>query len=189
MTGRGRLVVRAVFVVAPLYVLLQHVVTNHLGEPYPAIALPAFGGHVLDSGGEQRVIAPRMTVTFTDGSRASLDQNTLFADVGTLHVTLAKRIFLAGRDGDGAVRQQERSGLVDLLVHGAPPGMTYAVHGRPVTQDPRFLSWLRDRLADIYPGRTAAVLNVRWVIARYDLPGGYRADAPVPVSQVTVRLR
>ena len=189
MTGRGKALVRAVFIAAPLYVLAQHVVTNHIGEPYPAIALPAFGGQVLDSGGEQRVIAPRMTVTFTDGTRAPLDHNVLFADVGSLRLTLAKRVFLDGRSVDGVVQPQERSGLVDLFVHGARPGMTYAVHGRPITQNPGFLSWLRDRLAQIYPGRTATELHVRWVIARYGLPGGYRGDEPAPVSDVTVRLR
>jgi hypothetical protein len=189
VTGRGKALVRAAFIVAPLYVLGQHVLTNHIGEPYPAIALPAFGGKVLDSGGEQRVIAPRMTVTFTDGTRSSLDHNVLFADVRTLRLTLTKRLFLDGRNADGVVQPQERSGLVDLLVSGAPPGMTYAVHGRPVTRDPGFLSWLRGRLAQIYPGKTATELDVRWVIARYGLPGGYRGDEPTPVSQVRVRLR
>jgi hypothetical protein len=182
-------VVRAVFVVAPLYVLLQHVVIDRLGEPYPAIALPAFGGRILDSGGEQRVLAPRMTVAFADGSLASLDHNVLFADVRTLRLTVTRRAFLTGRNSDGAVRPAHRSGLLDLLVHGAEPGRTYAVHGRPVTQDPAFLSWLRGRLAALYPGRTAVSLHVRWVIARYALPGGYRGDAPVAVADVTVRLR
>ena len=189
MTGRGKAWVRGVFVIAPLYVLLQHVVTDHIGEPYPAIAMPAFGGRVLDSGGEQRVLAPRMTVTFTDGTRATLDHNVLFAPVRTLRLTFAQRVFLDGRDADGVVRREERSGLVDLLLHGAAPGMTYAVHGRPVTQDPGFLSWLRSRLATLYPGRAATQLRVRWVIARYELPRGYRGDEPTPVSQVTVRLR
>jgi hypothetical protein len=189
MTGRGKALVRGVFLLAPLYVLAQHVVTSHIGEPYPAIALPAFGGKVLDSGGEQHVIAPRMTVMFTDGSRAALDHNVLFADVGTLRLTLAKRVFLDGRNADGVVQPVTRSGLADLFVHGAAPGMTYAVHGRPVTQDPRFLSWLRGRLAALYPDRTAAELQVRWVIERYRLPGGYRGDDPRPVSLVTVRLR
>jgi hypothetical protein len=160
-----------------------------IGEPYPAIGLPAFGGTVLDHNGEQHVLAPRMTVAFADGTQAPLSHDTLFADVRTLHLTIARRVFLEGRTADGAVRRQQRSGLVDLLVHGAPPGRTYAVRGRPVTQDPGFLSWLRGRLAAIYPGETAVALQVRWVIARYDLPGGYRGDEPTPVSVVTVRLR
>jgi len=188
MTGRGRAVVRALFVLAPVYVLFQHIVTNHVGEPYPAIALPAFGGHILDSGGEQHVIAPRMTVTFTDGTTARLSHEQLYAGVRTLPLSMAKWMFLAGRDADGVVTSSPRTGVLDLLVNGASQGRTYAVPGRPVTQDPGVRRWLRARLAVLFPGRTASSLSVRWVVARYALPGGYRGDEPTPVSSVTVPL-
>ena len=180
------MLIRALFVAAPLYVLVQHIVTARIGEPYPAIALPAFGGHILDSHGEQRVLTPRITVAFADGTRAPLEQEVLFGQAHTLPLTITKWVFLLGRAPDGTLAPARRGGVVDLLVHGAAEGSTYDVHGVPVTSDPDFRDWLRSRLATLFPGRVATQLTVRWVTAHYALPGGFRGDDPTPLVTVTV---
>lgn len=186
MPSRTR--IRVAFLALPLVAVLQLVATSLLEEPYPALSLPAFGGGVPDERGQARVVAPHTTVTFADGSTAQVDHQVLLADVHTLRIIDMKRLFLLGRDADGEVVSRPRTSWVKLLVRGAPGGREYDPSSRVVTDDPELRTWLRSRLGQLFPGRVAVSLTVRWTYDTYLLPSGTRTNDPTPFRVVTVRL-
>lgn len=146
-------------------------------KPYPQFTFPSFRG-VNDRGEVVPVTKGTVTVAFADGGSAEVRDDDLFAETEELQPrSLLASLFdpvIAG-EGDDVTDSPVSAGgfrarIYDLL---SPPG--YERHENPAA-DPRTKQWLRERIADLHPGREPERLTVTWIRSIYRETG---EDVPV----------
>jgi hypothetical protein len=160
VSDRKRRMVRWIFLLVALSLGLQGLLIAVVEEPYPTFRLPDFRGSP-DNGGYVERDTPVLSVGFLDGS-----------------ATVADTIMFAGADAPDA--------LVSVVFpESSPPQRTGGWLGATIRRyvdsfgvfrgsrysAPQTAEWLRQRLAELYPGRTPVSFQVRWKRDRFTLEG------------------
>jgi hypothetical protein len=152
--------VRWIFLVVALLLGLQGLVLAVVEEPYPTFRLPDFRGSP-DSGGYVERDAPVLAVDFADGS-ATVSDTVMFAGADApddLVAVVFPESSPAQRTGGSLGAAIRR--YVD----------SFGVFRGDRASAPQTAEWLRQRLAELYPGRKPVSFQVRWTRERFTLEG------------------
>jgi hypothetical protein len=166
--------VRLVFLVVGALLVAQAGYAYAAQEPYPSFVFPSFPG-AADDGGPVRVVRPTLTVRFgdADGSVVVPYHQLLQPAPGVVADAIAYTV-LAPRSSE----EHPTSTPAQFRLFLAQPAFrTGAGRGSETLRDPATITWLRDRLARLYPGRTPRSLEITWTERRY-------ADERAPAAKV-----
>lgn len=149
------------------------IIADGLGEPYPALMMPSFSGTLTNSGTITfRVI--EVEVRFLDGGASEHPAlSTILAPMpsGTLMPTCAY-VFRSHPITPDPPRP--RAGIKDWLVDHLLPRRGRRFRqlraGNPLSSDA--VAWLRQRVGQVYPGRTARSVTFLWYQDSYRVAGG-----------------
>jgi hypothetical protein len=167
-----------------LLLLLQAVVIRTLGEPYPAITMPAFPGAGSRPADPVPVQLPELAAVFADGSRAPVTTRELGPEISDV---LRRSLVVANFGPDrltppGASRTAE-----PVDVSGWLPGRALMWRRR---DDRSRAYWGREWLAAqchrLFPSRSAVAFSIRWMKVDV-LPDG-SLTRPIDVAAARIDL-
>lgn len=149
-------------------------------EPYPALLMPDFPGPGMPHA--DSVVLQRLAVSiiFEDHSEADVHLADLFYPFPEPAFPTLARHF---RPTPGV-----RDPLPEKSGTGLLPGRS--VRERRIrlrTDDPRLADWLTERAADLFPGRTPAVVHFLWIRSSYRPPGA-EPESVLSVDTLSVAL-
>lgn len=109
----------AAFALAPVALVIQTFVTDHVDEPFPALTLPAFGAA---PGDDDRAVTdvPSFEVTFADGSERAFDYERFVGETSVPQLFIVRRGF--GIDGERAHDPDTVDWLRQRIADLAPDG-------------------------------------------------------------------
>ena len=183
-SARRRRLVRSVFLVVGTLLVAQAGYAYAAQEPYPSFVFPSFPG-AADDDGPVRVERPTLSVRFGDPVQAIVVpyHQLLQPAPGVVADAIAYTV-LAPRSSEAhpmSTPAQFRRFLEQ------PTFRRGAGRGSETLRDPATVAWFRDRLAQLYPGRTPRSLEITWRERRY---ADERAPAvkALPVARLVVTL-
>lgn len=194
---KRRTLVRLAFLAAVLVLFpLQILVEAELGEPYPALRMPAFPG---GGGGVEEHLSRRSataSVKFAEGDRVRFPATRLVEHLPRAHrrpiLQLAFRPaserspppaeFVPPDFGD--------AGALERLGKRLLPGYVIAFRRRnhELRVPPETVAWLRRRIAAMFPGRRARTVTFRWSETDYTLSGRPAPSGRTPLGELSVPL-
>jgi hypothetical protein len=161
------------FVVVAVLLPVQYWIarTSVLGEPYPALIMPAFDGLVTNPDGAIPMESVAVVVTFADGAVEPVPLRTLFGGAPSSHVVAMAQIALKPKPPRPDRPQDPwwRAVIKQYVV----PGLVLSAARKQYWSgpDPRTVAWLRARLQEVFPGRRAAAATVEWYADIYEWRG------------------
>ena len=162
--------VRLAFLLVLVFQPLQFAFVRFVSEPYPALMMPAFGGTLAGSDGLYHARSVDVAVSFEDGSDAVIPPSRLFDTAPRAYmVTFLRSNFRETRHE----RRDEESALESFVKTRVLP--IYAIRNRQWYDnyvDPATVAWLRGRMAEIFPDRTAVLVRFDWYDDAYVLADG-----------------
>ena len=152
---------------------LQYVAMTHVGEPYPAIMMPGFGGVPQPSAGGGSVVWEMVGfVEFRNGTRRVYPEADLLAEIlGSQKVSARKqlkrsfRVIAASREGgksrrrDPVPKSYRLSGAERALLPFLPGLRAYRRGLGTDRQNAALAAWLGERAGALYPGRKLAAVG------------------------------
>jgi hypothetical protein len=182
---RRRMVVRFVFLAVAAFLVAQFAVSHLAEEPYPSFVYPSFPGAPDDSG-PQRVLQPSIVVRFAEPDRTvELSYRQLLSPAPGVVADAIAYTALAPRPSSARPRT---TGEQFRLFLKQP---TFTRGARTVSaelRDPTTVAWLRNRLAQLYPGSSPRSLVIRWDERRYLIDDSSISETVTPVSRLRVPL-
>jgi hypothetical protein len=146
--------------------------TSVLGEPYPALIMPAFDGRVTTSDGKIPAESVGVVVTFADGTVEPLPLRTLFARAPSSHIIAMAQIALKPKPPRPLDRPPDPWWRA-LIKQYVVPGLALRAARTQYWSgpDPRTVAWLRARMQEVFPGRRASEVRVEWYSDTYEWRG------------------
>jgi hypothetical protein len=183
-----RILIYFVLVAIFAFCLLQWHITNRLGEPYPAIAMPGFHGSGGYRDGQIHRVRTAAFFFFADGGSASFTQRQLLDEFPPSYDWFISCAILSPpREGE-ALRDEpaQRQGLRDLLLPGLHAG---SINRMTWANRESLRVWLTDRSQALAPGRCADRFEMRWYLDTYTPAGGPLQRTTVPTGTLAIDLR
>lgn len=182
---RSRKLIRCVFLVVLALLVAQAAYSYAAQEPYPSFIFPSFAGAPDDVGGV-RVLGPDLAVRFSDSDRPlTLSYDQLLAPAPSVVAKAIAYTVLAPRSTDAHPRST--LGLFRLFLE--QPRFTRGTRSLPgALRDPTTVDWLRGRLTQLFPGRTARSLEITWEQRRFAADETPSAETTTPVARFVVPL-
>lgn len=174
-----RTLVRATFAATLLLFPLQAAYASLIAEPYPALVQPPFGA-VPHTGEHVTSEDLEITAVFTDGTRMSIAERELFAEVTGISPRFASRLVFGPADDDRRSTRAERAEALLTPPWYDPPADRAG--------DPATVTWLRGRLAELAPGREGEAVIFRWSRTTHPLDDASVVIDRQPLGAVEVRL-
>jgi hypothetical protein len=179
------MVVRLAFLAVAAMLVAQLAVAYLAEEPYPSFVYPSFPG-APDDGGAQRVRQPSIVVRFAEPDRTvEVRYQQLLAPAPGVVADAIAYTALAPRPSNAHPRTTR--GQFRLFLK--QPAFTRGTRTRSTDlRDPTTVAWLRNRLAQLYPGASPRSVVIRWDEHRYVLDDGSIRETATPVSRLRVPL-
>jgi hypothetical protein len=155
-------------------------------EPFPSFVFPSFRG-APDHNGPARVLRPRLVVRFADSDRAvDISYQRLLAPApGFVADAIAYSVFAPF---SASARPRSTPALFRLFLKQPAVARGKQTPSAEL-RDPRTRSWLRRRLAQLYPGRAAEFLTMVWDEHRYVVHDASVAETVTTVSRLRLPLQ
>jgi hypothetical protein len=158
------MVVRWVFLVVGVVLVAQAGYAYAAQEPYPSFVFPSFPG-APDANGPVRLLRPTVAVRFGGPDRV-VDvpyQRLLQPAPGVVADSIAYTVFAPGSSEPhpGSTPAQFRLFLQQPTFRSGAGEVSRTMLDRTV------VTWLRGRLAQLYPGQTPRSLEITWEERRY----------------------
>ena len=190
-TSRTERRIQWLFAAVVLVFPLQFWFTKHVAEPYPALLLPSFEGAGLDAAGRYATELADVVVIFSDGQSRTIGLRRLFAEAPSSQFEAMSRIGLHPKAGGPPPanlwgRTALERAVPSRLVPGFVLRKTRMYYWAGV--DPATVGWLRGRMRELFPERTAVRVDVVWYTQVYTWHDGRRSGERTPVDTVVVPL-
>jgi hypothetical protein len=183
--GTRRRLVRSVFLAVIALLVAQAVYSYAVQEPYPSFVFPSFSG-APDHQGPVRLLRPRFVVHFT-GSDQAVEvryQRLLEPAPGVVADAIAYTVF-----APPPAENRPRSTPGQFRLFLEQPTFTRGTRTLSATlRNPGTRSWLRTRLAQLYPGRTPRSLEISWDEHRYPVDKASNGATVTSESRLLVPL-
>lgn len=173
MSQRERVVARLLMVVVLAVAGISLVWAETHREPYPALLMPRFSHPGADVDTTSST-TPEITVAFTDGSRETVAVGDL-VDTPVHAGRIVGYNFSRGLDATGQLRNPADPSHRQVLLEGWDRGMPPR-RGVARAHDPRTAAWLRERVAELHPGRTPTRVTFEWTRRTHRIPEGTVID-------------
>ena len=160
-----------------------------LGEPYPALIMPGFGGTRTDGDGIIHATTLEIEVHFVDSPQVERPTVPAFFRLpGSIVGVAAGNVFRHRRADKGAPRSAMKYRLRDTLMPSRARRAARLANGNQPTQG--LIDWTRRRIAALYPGRAPRAVIVNWFDARYRVRDrSLEYDGQVPLDSFEVPLQ
>lgn len=165
---------RVVIAVVCAGLLMQSVVWRLIGEPYPGVFMPGFGGAMESPEGGVEFNDVDVIVTFADGDRVVTDRQELLAEAKASQRTFIMRWVFSAR-ADPAPPPPDPPWKAWVKRHVFPYRIDHNRRWFENHTHPETKHWLRRRVAELWPDRPAAEsVTFRWVEVHVDFASGER---------------
>lgn len=184
-SARRRVLVRLVFLAVVALLVAQLAFAYLAEEPYPSFVYPSFPG-APDDPGPQRVLEPSLVVRFSepDGTVEVSYQELLAPAPGVVADAIA---YTALAPRPSSAHPRTTRGQFRLFLK--QPTFTRRARTQSAElRDRTTVAWLRNRLAQLYPGASPRSVVIRWDEHRYFIDDGSIRETVTTVSRLRVPL-
>jgi hypothetical protein len=177
--------VRVLFLAVAAMLVAQLGVAYLSEEPYPSFVYPSFPG-APDDAGPQRVLQPSIVVRFAEPDRpVEVSYQQLLAPAPGVVADAIAYTALAPPPSNAHPRTTRGQFRLFLKQPTFTRGTrTLSAELRDLTT----VAWLRNRLAQLYPGASPRSVVIRWDEHRYLIDDGSVRETVTPVSRLRVPL-
>lgn len=185
--------IRGIFLALPLVSAAQYqFIGSRLGETYPAVVMPIFGGDGGYSDGKVKV--GRLAVVFITpgGDRLSFTPKELLSEFPDGHHASIASMAFAPLDavGDSPPARQPLTGFkstLEAVVYRTFPGLRIGQRNDPRVGE-SLRAWLRHRADVLAPGRAVDAIAFNWSVDTFSTVSGQFAVDHQDAGSLVVQL-
>jgi hypothetical protein len=180
--------IRLVFLALLLIFMLQYAFIYRFGEPYPALVMPGFPGSGGYVDGHIRIERPEVVFVFDDESTAIFSQRQLLSKIpDSHHRMIFASFFKLPKDEPLRENPPPKYGINRRTIF---PGLKAGTVNRMATPNRESIRlWLKNRGAELMPGKYIKQVDIRWYEEIYRLDEAKSTNSTQLLGTWTIPIR